>query len=553
MTLADKGGVEIMAQERFVVIGLPDTQKYSENYPEIFTAQTQWIVDNREALNIEFISHYGDVVQHGTGSLAPREYANAKASMSILERADIPHGVVAGNHDVLESGGVGQDYDPSNYLQNFGPQWYEDRSWFGGASPSGLSTYQRFSGGEQNFIALHLHLETPHAELAWAQSIINANRDKPVMVTTHRYLQDAEDYTGGVPVVESGRYPDLWYNFEGQYNPDGIRAEELFNHFIATNRNIFLVNAGHFHEEYRQTSINNHGLPVHEVLADYQDDPNGGNGYLRIMEFDTAGDRINVSSYSPTLNDFYTKDESQFSLNVDFDRYKAPNPTVYFQNGVSGYSYTQDTWINEASKDTSYDSDATLIIDDDTTNSWLRDRSGQTLLRFDDIIGDGAEGKIPLGATITRANLKLTLKEDIDNPLANPDFSIYYVTRAWDESSTWNSLDNGLNNASDYDELINPFSGDNNPSGYNIRNIDVSEAVQRWANGEANYGLAIISEKISGNDDGIDLYSSEAEEIMFRPSLEVEYTSNNSSSAIAAALNSSTNLLGGLSELPVST
>jgi hypothetical protein len=335
-----------------------------------------------------------------------------------------------------------------------------------------------------------------------------------------------------------------------EYNPNGIRAEELFNHFIATNRNIFLVNAGHFHEEYRQTSINNHGLPVHEVLADYQDDPNGGNGYLRIMEFDTASDRINVSSYSPTLDSFYTKDESQFSLNVDFDRYLAPNPTVYFQNGVSDYSSTQDTWINEASKDTSYGSDATLIIDDDTTNNWLRDRSGQTLLRFDDLIGNGAEGKIPLGATITRANLKLTLKDDIDNPLANPDFSIYYVTRAWDENSTWNSLGNGLNDASDYDELINPFSGDNNPSGYNIRNIDVSEAVQRWANGEANYGLAIISQKISGNDDGIDLYSSEAKEIMFRPSLEVEYTFSNSLSTQAEALDSSTNLLGELTELP---
>jgi hypothetical protein len=58
----------------------------------------------------------------------------------------------------------------------------------------------------------------------------------------------------------------------------------------------------------------------------------------------------------------------------------------------------------------------------------LRDRSGQTLLRFDDIIGNGAEGKIPLGATITRANLKFTLKDDIDNPLANPDFSVMELT-----------------------------------------------------------------------------------------------------------------------------
>lgn len=521
--------------EEFYVIGLPDTQYYSESYPEIFLAQTQWIVNNRATLDIRFVSHYGDLVQHGTGSLAPGEYANAKAAMSVLEDANVPHGVVSGNHDVLEDGIVGQPYDNTNYLNYFGPQYYEDRSWFGGASPSGLSTYQTFSGSGYDFIALHIDLETPHSELAWAQGVINANRDKPVMVTTHRYLQDAEDYTLGVPVVPSGRYPESWYAIEGQYNPNGIRAEEFFDHFVANNRNIFLVNAGHFHEEYRQTSTNYHGLPVHEVLADYQDDPNGGNGYLRMMRFDPADDRIEVSSYSPTLDNFLTEDESQFVLNVDFERYQAPNPTVYFQSGVSGYTGTQDTWINENSQGSSYGNSSTLVVDDDTTNSWWRDREGQALLRFDDIIGTGA-GQIPLGATITKATLKLTLKDDIDNPFYNPDFYLYYMTRSWNESSTWDSLGGGLS-GSDYDDLVATFAGDNNPNGQNVRILDVRSAVQRWANGEANNGLAIVSELIGGNDDGIDLYASEASEIMFRPSLEVEYSLSGSSS-----LNSSSEL-----------
>jgi hypothetical protein len=509
---------------QFSVIGLPDTQKYSENFPEIFEAQTQWIVDNRNTRDIRFVSHYGDVVQHGgTSPLAPGEFANARRAMTTLIDANVPHGIAPGNHDVLESGGVGQTYDNTLFLQNFGPQWYQNRSWFGGASPSGLSNYQTFSGGGYNYIALHLDLETPHSELAWAQGIINQNPDKPVMVTTHRYLQDAEDYTAGVPVVPSGRYPEIWYTVEGQYSPSGIRAEEFFNHFIATNRNIFLVNAGHFHEEYRQTSTNNFGLPVHEVLADYQDDPNGGNGYLRIMEFNIPGNRIDVSSYSPTLNNFLNKDESQFSLSVPWNQYRAPHSVAYFQNGVSGYTKTQDTWINEASKDTSYGNNSTLVSDDDTRNNIFNDRQGQTLIRFDDIIGTG-HGKIPLGATIIDANLKLTIKDDIDHPFYNPDFYVGYMTRSWNENSTWNSLGNGLTQGSDYSQIIGSFGGDNNPDGYNVRNIDITAAVQRWANGEANNGLGIISQRISGNDDGIDILSSEAGEIMFRPLLQVEYS-----------------------------
>ena len=512
-----------MNRETFRVIGLPDTQKYSELYPEIFLAQTQWIVENRDELELEFVSHYGDLVQHGTGTLALQEYENALAAMKLLRDGDVPHGIVAGNHDVLESGSTSQTYDDSNYLQYFGSQWYDKRDWFGGNSPSGLSTYQFFEGNGQQFLALHLHLETPHTELAWAQGVINEHRDKPVMVTTHRYLQDAEDFTADIPLVPSGRYPEIWYLFEGQYNPDGIGAEDFFNHFIATNRNIFLVNAGHFHEEYRQSSNNIHGLPVHEVLANYQDDPNGGNGYLRIMEFDMARSLINVSSYSPTLDNFLTKDESQFTLDVDFEQYVEPNPTVYFQNGVSGYQGTQDTWINEADKNSNYGNSSMLVADDDTTNSWWRDRSGQVLLRFDDIIGDEVN-QIPLGAKIERANLKLTLIDDIDHPLYNPDFEVYYMTRDWDELSTWNSLGNGLAMGDDFDGLINRFSGDNDSDEYDIRHIDIREAVQQWTDGEINYGLAIVSESISGNDDGIELFASETSQIMFRPALEVEFT-----------------------------
>ena len=264
-------------------------------------------------------------------------------------------------------------------------------------------------------------------------------------------------------------------------------------------------------------------MPVHEVLADYQDDPNGGNGYLRIMEFDPARSLINVKSYSPTLNNFLTKNESQFSLNVNFNLYKAPLPTAYFQNGISGYNSTQDTWINEAAPNTSYGNNNRLVVDDDTRNNPFNDRAGQSLLRFDNIIGS-LEGQIPLGATISRANLKLVLANDIDNPFFNPNFKIYHMNRSWQENSTWSSLGNGLSLGQDYNQLIGRFAGDNNPDGKNVRNIDVTAAVQRWANGEQNYGFAIISEIISGNDDGIDLFSSEANEIMFRPALEVQYS-----------------------------
>jgi hypothetical protein len=43
---------------------LPDTQYYSQKYPEIFTQQTQWIVDNAKTQNIVFVSQEGDLVDN---------------------------------------------------------------------------------------------------------------------------------------------------------------------------------------------------------------------------------------------------------------------------------------------------------------------------------------------------------------------------------------------------------------------------------------------------------------------------------------------------------
>jgi hypothetical protein len=50
--------------EDFTIIVLTDTQFYSANYPDIYTSQTQWIVDNREALNIAYVTHVGDIVDN---------------------------------------------------------------------------------------------------------------------------------------------------------------------------------------------------------------------------------------------------------------------------------------------------------------------------------------------------------------------------------------------------------------------------------------------------------------------------------------------------------
>ncbi len=510
-----------LGDSAFTVIGLPDTQNYSSSFPAIFTAQTAWVVDQRAALDIRFVSHYGDIVNNAD---QPVQWARADESMSLLDDAGIIYGVCPGNHDITASGSVGQPYIPQPYLERFGPSRFGGRAWFGGASPSGMSSYQYFSAGGMEFLSLHLECDTPVRELAWAQGILDENRDRPVLVTTHRYLQDAEDYTSGVPLVSSGRYPPIWYSVEGTYTPDGIQSNEFFDWFIRKNPSIFMVNCGHFHEEYRQVSTNVAGLPVHEVLADFQDDPNGGDGWMRIMRFDVATNTIDVDTYSPTLAAIRTADESDFTLAVPFDAYRMPPSSrfVALQEGIAGYAGTQDTWLSQANPNTSYGQNDTRVVDDDTANSLFFDRRGQGLVRWDGLVGAGPR-QVPLGAQVVSATLVIDVPDDIDTPLFNPNFLVHRMTRGWDESSTWNSLAGGLSTPADMTPAIAVFSGDNQPDTDTMRRVDVTVAVAAWVAGEPNHGLAILPEIISGNDDGIEIRASENGNTILRPRIEVVF------------------------------
>jgi hypothetical protein len=502
----------------FTVVALPDTQNYSEYYPEIYDAQAQWVVDNQDFRNIGFVTHLGDIVNNAATQF---EWNNAEQSMAILDDADVPYGTCVGNHDVLYPGDY---YDPSgqNYLSKFDPDYYAGKPWFGGASPSGLSNYQVISVDGREFLFLHLLVETPPEELAWAQGILNANQDKLTWVSTHRYLFDWS-------ILGAGRYDDFNYTFEPLYRHDGISADSFFHNFVAANRQIYVIHCGHNHAEYRQASTNQFGLTVHELLADYQDDPNGGNGWLRIYTLRPDADRIDAESYSPYLGQCRTGEENEFSLAVSFDDYVTGTPFLTFQQGVGGYAGMRDTWINEDEPSKSYGTSDIVIVDNDTANNIFTDYEAQGLFAFDDLFqnpvkeGDPAPTRIPYGATIASATMNLTLEDDTD--ICHPDFYVYRLTRSWNESSTWSSLGSGISIGSETDpDRVATFPGDNVSDNDYGRFFDVTDSVQAWSNGAANHGFVVYSEDVSLCDDGIAIHSSEHGSSAERPKLTVAFS-----------------------------
>jgi hypothetical protein len=294
-----------LVDHHYTIVLLPDTQKYSESHPDIFAEQTSFVVENVERENIVFVSHLGDIVEHGlSGSnYNAREWENAAGAMSLLDGV-VPHGMVPGNHDYdIE---FRPSLGSSGFLKHFGPAKHRHCPWWGGNSPNGLNSFQKFRMGNREFIYLHLEVDMPFEAEELTRRVLSENPSTPTLITTHLFLT-AEGRIMNAPYL--GRRDPEW---------TGISARGFFERVVMPNDNVFMVTCGHVHTENRLTETNRNGNEVHILLQDYQGRDNGGEGFLRLLRFYPAKNLIHVITYSPWLDTCETDGNSDFLLSLDF-------------------------------------------------------------------------------------------------------------------------------------------------------------------------------------------------------------------------------------------
>ncbi|MBB5350208.1 Ca2+-binding RTX toxin-like protein [Haloferula luteola] len=289
----------------FGVVFLPDTQFYSRYATEAegdqflnrygsnpFEAQTAWLADNLRELEIPMVAHLGDIVDQV--SLWP-QWNHATIAMRTLDDAGISYSILAGNHDVLDqsSWDTGRNLSNEPFRTYFPLSRARQQSTFGGMDPRGFHQYHIFEFQGQRFLNLALSWNASLTALRWAQDIIDTHPELPVILTTHELLGVDSD---GV-TAKSTSYGDyLWENL------------------IRKNDQIFMAIGGHHHGSAHRVRQNDEGHDVLEVVADYQMSYQGGNGYLRLCEFDLTHNEIRSMTFSPWVP---TKPEATIN---EFDR-----------------------------------------------------------------------------------------------------------------------------------------------------------------------------------------------------------------------------------------
>jgi len=292
----------------FTVISLPDTQNYMADpgYYCIFQNQINWIIKNKEKLNIVFVAHEGDITDDN-GKVQWKESKKIMNSLSGI----IPFSVTTGNHDIDYGNNKGRNTKMFN--QAFPVSMFSetpDSKFVGSYKNSSQNSYYNFEIMDMKFMVLTLEFGPRDEVLQWADEVVQANQDRRVFLVTHSYM-----YADNTRVDKEDCWNALSYMNEANV------GEQVYEKFVSKHDNIFLVLNGHILGDGtgRLTSIRKSDTMVHQILANYQMKENAGNGWLRIHKFVPSKNRIYVTTYTPLYGGSKTDKENQFELKYNMN------------------------------------------------------------------------------------------------------------------------------------------------------------------------------------------------------------------------------------------
>ena len=281
----------------FTIGWLSDTQYYNENAVpgedryRHQTAMNRFLLDQREAMNLQYVTHTGDIIDDWDQEY---QWQNADAAYRMFDQANLPYGLVAGNHDV---GSEKADY--SEYTKWFGADRYQGKPWIGGTYQDNRARYDLISAGGIDFLILYQGWAPGGDEIAWMNEVLAKYPDRTAIIVQHEFILT----TGGL----------------------GATPQRIMDEVVAPNPNVRLMLAGHYHDAFTRTDQfdddgdGTNDRTVYSMLFDYQGLPEGGQGFLRLLQFDNQGERLVVRTYSPSLDQYDSTDPTLADAPQDFE------------------------------------------------------------------------------------------------------------------------------------------------------------------------------------------------------------------------------------------
>lgn len=306
------------------VVLIPDIQnysKYNKNQP-ILDLMVRWVENNIDSLNIKMVICLGDLVEqndiinngHDGDQSAENQWKFAASTFGRLD-GKVPYITTTGNHDYS----VDRNGNRTSRFHDF---FKIDNNWLNrkhiaqnSTNEQGVPTienaaYELKSLNGKDYLFMNIEYAPRDTVIAWAKKIAEMEqyKDHRIILTTHAYLNAKNKRLDADP---------LWFVYEPYAINNVIQkskriplpfansGEDIWNKLVQPSHNIDLVLCGHVSGEGYRVDKNAANKPVHQMLFDMQSEGgghrygNGGDGWLRILEFMPDNKTVNVKTYSP--------------------------------------------------------------------------------------------------------------------------------------------------------------------------------------------------------------------------------------------------------------
>lgn len=258
----------IPVPKAFSLIWISDTQNMLANNAAPIHGMTQWIAENREALNIRYVVHTGDVVSNGTRDA---DWDLVLPAFQKLPK-DLPLMTIAGNHD------VGEYWEYDTYLRRRLDTPLPEEQLFQG----GLGSYATLETDVGKFLIAGMSMKMGTAGYDWLNAVLARYPDHICILALHDYLVSGKRHSS--------------------------EGERVFRQVVKHNPNVRFVLCGHNRgvalkrDRVDDDKDRKADRIVYQMLYNFQDDI-VQMGYLRILTFQTDGS-LQVTTYSPWLDDY---------------------------------------------------------------------------------------------------------------------------------------------------------------------------------------------------------------------------------------------------------
>ncbi len=300
------------SEKSWTLVILPDPQSYVkfERNQGIFDIMTAWIAENIDPLKIEMVLCTGDLVEQNNilkgdsingNQSSINQWRAIDRSVSRLDHR-ARYILAAGNHDFgyknIENRHTQYDdyitVDRNPLNEKMLREYHKNQQ---GMPTLANALFEWVDPGGIPYLFLNLEFAPRDDALTWAFQAINQSKykDHRVVVLTHSYMNAKNER------IEKENYPIN----------NGNYGQAIWNKLVKPSQNIVMVIAGHIgnpddpkgHIAFKQDKRADGGI-VTQMVFNAQAlgggwHGNGGDGWLRYLEFMPDGLTVKVKTFSP--------------------------------------------------------------------------------------------------------------------------------------------------------------------------------------------------------------------------------------------------------------